>query len=353
MALMLTVCLAGLTGSLPAAVVGGGQPAEAQLPALFTQLGLTAEQRADIDDGRPVAKVLPWGNASEIFVFGAVYIEGARAAYLAKARNINALAGTSGYLGIGELSASATAADLATLTLDPDDIKALKSCREGDCDVQLPTSSIRTFRETVDWSQPDPATQVNGLARGMILDLVRAYRQGGNAALGVYRDKEHPARVADQFETMVSRSAALPDVLPELRQYLLGFPKADLPGADSFLYWEKVDFGMKPTIRVNHGVIYHAGDPDAGVSAVAIKQLYASHYFHTALDVSVCVGNAAKPERRGFYLITLKSSEQDGLTGIKGSMLRRVVVDRTRSSLEKALASIKSAVEHPASALRH
>ena len=32
-----------------------------------------------------------------------------------------------------------------------------------------------------------------------------------------------------------------------------------------------------------------------------------------------------------FYLITLKSSEQDGLTGMKGSMLRRVAVDKTRS----------------------
>ena len=35
------------------------------------------------------------------------------------------------------------------LTLEPDDIKALKSCREGDCDVQLPATSIRAFRDAV------------------------------------------------------------------------------------------------------------------------------------------------------------------------------------------------------------
>jgi hypothetical protein len=35
-------------------------------------------------------------------------------------------------------------------------------------------------------------------------------------------------------------------------------PTADLPGADSFYYWEKVTFGLKPTIRVNHAVIYRA-----------------------------------------------------------------------------------------------
>ena len=43
--------------------------------------------------------------------------------------------------------------------------------------------------------------------------------------------------------------------------------------------------------------------------------------------------------------------EQAGLTGVKGSMLRKVVVDKTRSSLEKALAAIKDTIEKtPASA---
>ena len=319
-----------------------------QPSALFAQLGLTAQQRAAIDDGRPVAKVLPWGEPSEVYVFGAVYIDGSPAAYLKAARRIEQLAGSPGYLGIGELSANPTRADLSALVLDPDDVKALKTCREGACDVQLPTASIRAFHETVNWSQPDATGQVNELARGMVLDLIREYRRGGNVALGEYRDKQNPARVAEQFETMVGRSATLPNALPELRQYLVRYPDAELPGADSFFYWEKVNFGLKPTIRVNHGVIYRAGGKNGDISAVAIKQLYASHYFHTALDVSVCVRDTTRPERRGFYLITLKSSEQDGLTGVKGSVLRKIVVDKTRSSLESALASIKQRVEQSA-----
>ena len=149
---------------------------------------------------------------------------------------------------------------------------------------------------------------------------------------------------------MVSRSASLPDFVPELRQYLLEYPEKDLHSADSFFYWEKVNFGMKPTVRVNHGVVYRVGGA-TGASAVAIKQLYASHYFHTALDVSVCVRDVgAQP--RGYYLVTLKSSQQDGLTGAKGSAVRKVVVDKTRSSLEKALASIKSTVEGGATVAR-
>jgi hypothetical protein len=317
-----------------------------ELTAFFTQIGLTPQQITAIDQGRPVAKVLSRGGPSEVYVFGAVYIDGSPAAYLDASRNVTRLAGTEGYRGIGELPANASASNLMALTLEPDDIKALKSCREGDCDVQLPPESIQAFHDAVNWSGPDVATQVNRLAREMVVDLLREYRRGGNAALGTYRDKKNPARMAGQFETLVSRSSALPDVLPELRRYLLQYPDANLPSADSFFYWEKVDFGMKPTIRVNHGVIYRL----EGKSVVAIKQLYASHYFHTALDLSVCVNDSTQPGRRGFYLLTLKGSEQEGLTGAKGSMLRKIVVDKTRSSLERALASIKRSIEQPTTA---
>jgi hypothetical protein len=45
------------------------------------------------------------------------------------------------------------------------------------------------------------------------------------------------------------------------------------------------------------------------------------------------------------YLITIKGSEQAGLTGLKGGIVRKVAVDKTRSSLEKALGTIKAKLE--------
>jgi hypothetical protein len=104
---------------------------------------------------------------------------------------------------------------------------------------------------------------------------------------------------------------------------------------------------MKPTIRVNHAVVYHPRREGREISVVAIKQLYASHYFHTALDVSVCV-ESAQGNRPGFYLLTLKASEQAGLTGVKGSILRKVAVDKMQSSLERGLAALKSSIEQTA-----
>ena len=338
---MLLVALSVISGGLVQAIQR--VPLQA-----FAELGLTPQQIAAIDAGSPVAKVLSWGGPSEVFVFGAVHVGGSTSTYLDAARDLESLRSMPGYQGIGEIREDATVADLSALALDPDDIKALKNCREGSCDVQLPTSGIQAFRDGVNWSRPDAAEQVNALARTAVLQLLQAYRRGGNQALGEYRDKKHPARVAEQFATMIGRASALPNLLPELRRYLLEYPNAELPAADRFFYWEKVAFGLKPTIRVNHGVIYRGVTRGRDFGVVAIKQLYATHYFHTALDTTVCLDDGATAAPHGFYLLTLKGSEQEGLTGFKGSIVRKIVVDKTRSSVESGLAAIKQAVEKAA-----
>ena len=59
----------------------------------------------------------------------------------------------------------------------------------------------------------------------------------------------------------------------------------------------------------------------------------------------MCVKDADDANQHGFYLITLKGSKQAGLTGLKGGIVRKVAVDKTRSSLERALVSIKQKLE--------
>jgi hypothetical protein len=177
----------------------------------------------------------------------------------------------------------------------------------------------------------------------MALESLSRYRQGGNKALGTYRDKNHPTAVADAFQALIGRSKALPVYLPELNRYLLEYPSADSAKIQSEYYWEKVNFGLKPTLRLLQAVVYRGADPKDPAYAVAVKQLYASHYFETALDLTVCVKDK---ERSGMYLITMKGSQQAGLTGLKGGIVRRVAVGKTRSSLEKALGTIQQQLEN-------
>ena len=125
--------------------------------------------------------------------------------------------------------------------------------------------------------------------------------------------------------------------LPELDRYLLDYPKANVENTQSQFYWEKVSFGLKPTLRMVQAIVYRAPNPAEPAYAVAIKQLYSSHYFETALDLTVCVKDQGTPRRDGFYLITLKGSQQAGLTGLTGGIVRKVAVDKTRSSMERVL----------------
>jgi hypothetical protein len=92
-------------------------------------------------------------------------------------------------------------------------------------------------------------------------------------------------------------------------------------------------------------IVYHGKSRTEPAYAVAIKQLYASHYFETALDLTICVNDPERVNQPGFYLITMKGSQQAGLTGLKGGVVRKAAVDKTRASLEKALSTIKQKLE--------
>jgi hypothetical protein len=85
--------------------------------------------------------------------------------------------------------------------------------------------------------------------------------------------------------------------------------------------------------------------PEEPAYAVAEKQLYSSHYFETALDLSFCIRDSDDTKKPGFYLVQVMGSEQAGLTGFEGSIIRRVAVSRSVSDLQKSLASIKASLE--------
>ena len=308
-------------------------------------VGLNDDQIAAIRGGKAIARILDSRTPDEVFVFGAVHVQSTPEDYLKLASDVDALRKLPNYLAIQKFGDPPRLADLDGLKLEADDIRELRKCKTGDCEVQMPGGAMEAFQQSVDWSAPDADNQVNLLAKQMILEALLRYQRGGNAALGTYRDKSHPTAVADVFQSLLSRSKALPAYLPDLDRYLLDYPNAQSENIKSEFYWEKVNFGLKPTIRVIQSIVYRGASATDPAYVVALKQLYASHYFETALDITVCVRDEENQKHPGIYLITLKGSQQAGLTGLKGSIVRKVAVDKTRSSLEKALAAIKQKLE--------
>ena len=308
-------------------------------------VGLNDDEIREIREGQAVAKTLDAPTADQVFVFGSVYINSTPERYLKFASDIDALRKLPSFLALRKFSDPPQLSDLTGFTLDEEDFKQLKNCKPGHCEVQLPSEAMEEFQRSVNWSASDASDQANRLAKQMALQALLNYERGGNSALGTYRDKNHPAAVAETFASLLNRSKALPVYLPELREYLLNYPKADSSGIESEFYWEKVNFGLKPTIRLVQAIVYQGKSPERPAYAVAVKQLYASHYFESALDLTVCVKDDEHPDHPGFYLITMKGSQQAGLTGLKGGIVRKVAVGKTRSSLEKTLASIKQKLE--------
>ncbi len=330
---------------LSGALVSTGQTIREPRTFFKEQIGLSDNQIKTIDGGGAVVKTLPSKTAAEVFIFGAVLVNAAPEDYLKFAFDMSRLRSLPSYLGVRRFSNPPTLSDLEGFTLEPDDIKNLRYCRPGQCLVQLSSEAMLQLQKAVNWSAPDVAEQVNERVRKMALELLVRYRERGNSALEIYQDKSPSFNMTTAFQSLLSQSEALPVYLPELKRYLLEYPADMVPNVESFFYWEKINFGLKPTLRLNHVIAYRSTGPRGAANVVAVKQLWASHYFQLALDLTACVPESGRTNGAGSYVISLKGSTQQGLTGFMGRLRRRMVVSKVLSAQQDDMTNIKKALE--------
>lgn len=334
-----------LVALIAGATMRCGAQTSSELTAYFQQYaGLSQDQIAAIREGQAVAMNLKSRTPDEIFVFGAVFVKAEPESYLKLAYDFDRLRKLPEFLAIGKFSDPPQVSDLKGFSFDSDDIKALKSCKPDDCQIQLPASGIEALQKSVDLSAPDAGEKLDQYFHERVIERLLAYQKGGNQVLGEYNDKKNPTEVPEQFKYMLSYTKVLPKALPDYYNYLLDYPNGKPANVENMFYWAKVKFGLKPTLRVVQVVTMHGNNPHEPAYTIAEKQLYSSHYFETALDLSYCI-RSDDPKQPGFYLVMVMGSEQAGLTGFKGSIVRKVAVDKSASSLQKSLASIKSTLE--------
>jgi hypothetical protein len=309
----------------PAAQQPGAALPQALDAYLTNSVKLDAQARAQLLAGAPVTKLLDADASKEVAVFGAVWVNAPVERYLAAVDDIERFESGPSFRVTKKVSSTPRLEDFAKLSLTDEDVNDLKACRVSQCQVKLAESAIERMRREIDWTRPDAHDQANRLARQLAFEYVTEYLKGGNDTLAVYRDAERPTFVAKEFESLIDRLPAVTESVQSVRRYLLDFPRATLPESDSFLYWQDADFGLKPTIRINHFVM--ARTPEGAI--VASKMLYATHYFWTALEFRVLIQDSARGN--GFWFVTENRSRSDGLTGFVG----RVVRGKVRSGAEK------------------
>jgi len=331
-------CLALILAGDPAVTAQSAFPA--RLDDYFTKiLKLTADERTRLQAGAPVARNIDADPSKEVAIFGAIWIAAPVAKYVAALQDIENFEKGEGFRATKKIGEPARVEDFAALTLPPDDVKDLRSCRVGDCELKLSEAALLRVRKEVDWSKPDATAQLERLIRVIGAEYVNAYRKGGNGELAVYRDSDRPTFVANEFREMVNGMPELSQYLTDMRQYLLEYPKPLAKPTSSFIYWQEAEFGLKPTIRVSHVAIQEEQD----ATIVASKQLYSSHYFWTALELRVLVPD---PKRgTGFWFVNVNRSRSDGLTGFVGRMIRGKVRDAARKGLESGLTAAKKKLE--------
>jgi len=334
-------------GALSCLVLQAGVAAWRTAPTLPPRLDsylskvvrLSTADRKRLTDGAAVTRLLDADASKEVAVFGAIWIAAPIARYIEAVNDIERLESGSGYRITKRLSSRPVVEDFAAMSLTDDDLKDLRKCRIGDCDIKLDEHAIRRFQSEINWRAADARAAADALMRQVALGYVTRYLEAGNERLPVYRDKSRATMVADEFRSMIGGMQEFNAFIPDLRAYLLEYPKVTLAGASSFFYWQQTVFGLKPTLRISHLTVREGKDE----TLVTSKMLYASHYFWTAIELRTLLPDPARGT--GFWLITVNRSRSDGLSGFTGAFVRRRVRSQVQSATVAGLQLTKQKVE--------
>jgi hypothetical protein len=306
--------------------------------AFQAHVRLSSTEVSSLDNGEIVSKVLPSANSREMAAFGMISVDASADTLVTRFQDITNFKKAEQVLEIGKFSTPPTLQDLRTLTLDAEDIEAIKTCEVRRCGLKLSTEMIARLQRGI--RAGDPAA----LFRQVLLEYVQSYLSTGNTALVKYADKAGTTSVAREFQELLAASSYLRDYSPEFFNYLQSFPREKPQDVEDFLYWSKEKFGLKPVISITHVSIHRPARADEVV--IVSKQIYASHYFDASAGVTALVANGSGRGPRS-YLMYLNRSRIDALggtfSGVISSVIRRQIQDGLTTNLKLA----KQRLERP------
>lgn len=316
------------------AAISAQSPSPELSTFLRDRLGFSGSDVSRVERGEVVTRKLDADGNKEVAVVGVVRIDASPERFLERFRDIESFARTPELTQIGRFATLPGPEDLAALRLSDGDYDAMRDCRSRDCDVKLSAARIAELR-AMNWEGPEHEGRLEELARSWLVEYVRDYLERGNEALVLYDDRDQPQSLHEGFHALLAESPYVYEYVPELHHYVDEYPNVELPGAEDFLYWAVEDVGLKPITSVTHATIYQRPPGQAPGTLVALKQIYASHYFHAALKLLALVEGA---DGDGFYLVYLDRSLFD--TKI-GWLQRGTVEGRLRENLESRLEAIR------------
>jgi hypothetical protein len=281
---------------------------------LQRSIGFDAQQLAAVERGEPVVKVLDTRDRRDVAVFGIITTPLGREQFVRALRDFPTSLRTPGRTQLGVFSNPATESDVAAVTINSRDVGDMKDCKPGDCVVKLPATDMRRIHDEMNWSAAPSVlqAQLNAYARRRLVEYVTDYRQRGDSAMAIYDDRGNlNVHSSEAFAAQFAESPYVYQTVPSLRDYLTSYPHGTLPaGAAEILFWsEDVLPRLRPILSVTHLVVYTPPELP-GMTLAVRKQIYANHYFETAVDLSSVVDRTP-----GSYLVVLRRYRFDNLPG--------------------------------------
>jgi hypothetical protein len=334
---LLSALLSLTAAALPAEVQGDSQAAA---PFIRATLRLTDREAGNLEQGHAIAKTFPASLKREVNTAGAIRITGSSTRFVEQYRTLEGFKRSSFVLQIARFSETPQLSDLDSLTVEPDDVKALRACRVGACDVRLSGDDIRRVNTEVNWRAPDADTQAAALFKRILLGYLAAYRTGGVERLVQYEDDAKAMKLSNEVKALLAQKPSPLDAAPALRGHLLAYPAGALPNTEHFFYWSKEAFGFRPVVGLNHVTVHTT---DTGRVLIVTTQIYASHYMDGQTAVTAILPESGDAD--GFYWLYFNRARIDRLEGLLGSISRPIVQRRTRSGLARTLTDTKTRLE--------
>jgi hypothetical protein len=303
-------------------------------------VAVTADDRKQLDGGTPVGRTLP-SDAGEIAVFAAVRVGAGPDRLVAWMRRIAALKKSSYVLAIGRFSDPPRIEDLAELTLDDEDLADIRACRPGDCDLKLSAAEMSHLQRGVRDPGDGWKAAVQTAFRLVVLERVRAYLSNGRA-VAAYDSRSRPVSPADAFKSVLAHSAFLQARPPGLAEYLEGYPRRQLPGVESFVYWSKERITSRAMIAATHVNIVRGRGPEEPEVLVAGKQFFATHYVNASLGVTAMLRGQSDANH---YLVYLNRSAVDLPGGMFGGLVRWFAERRVKAEAAEVLDGLRRRLE--------
>lgn len=326
-----------------------GTPLFGQMPGELRDLlrrhpGFSDAELASLTSGRILSRSLELDDPRDMAIVVVSHPALEAAAVVQRFREIERFAQTEVVAEVGKFGDPAEIEDLSGLAIPAEDLRDLRTCAPGACDVKLSEDWILKIRKGLDESGAGAEESADHRFRRMLVELVASYRSTGIRALPRYADKPQRLSVAEGLETLLNQSPYLDRLAPGFRSHLRQYPDQALEGAEEFIYWSKETFGLKPVVRVQHATIYWRQEDgqrrDRARAVIGQVGLYASHYLQ-ATFVILAVWPDPADNARSFVAYIHRARFDGPVTGLR----RRLLETGLQENLEERLGLL----EDPAS----